>query len=322
MADGGDAGGGGGRVPAGGDAGGGGGRVPAGAGGGDRGLAAEFEALRPRLTRVAYGMLGSVAEAEDVVQEAWLRLGRTDRATIRDLRAWLTAVVGRLSLDALGSARRRRESYVGEWLPEPLVEDDGDDPTLDESVSTALLVVLERLSPAERTAFLLHDVFDLPFEKVAAVVGRSPAAVRRLAARARAHVEAGKPRFPADRAEEERVVAAFALAWREGDHAALLDVLDPGAVMRSDGGGRVHAAGRPLLGADRIARALLGLRRATARRGHAIEDRLARVNGAVGLVLVDREATSVVSLTIDAGRIAAIDVVRNPDKLRRLTPPD
>ena len=221
-------------------------------------LAAEFEALRPQLTRVAYGMLGSLAEAEDVVQEAWLRLGRADRAEIDDLRAWLTTVVGRLALDALGSARARRESYVGEWLPEPLVEEyEDDDPTLDESVSTALLVVLERLSPAERTAFLLHDVFELPFDKVGEVVGRSPAAVRQLAARARAHVEEGKPRFPADAEEEERIVTAFALAWQEGDHEALLGVLDPDAVLRADGGGKVNAAGKPLLGADRIARALL-----------------------------------------------------------------
>jgi RNA polymerase sigma-70 factor (ECF subfamily) len=285
-------------------------------------LAAEFEALRPQLTRVAYGMLGSLAEAEDIVQEAWLRLGRADRDAIDDLRAWLTTVVGRLALDALGSARRRRESYVGEWLPEPLVEEygeaDGDDPTLDEAVSTALLVVLERLSPAERTAFLLHDVFDLPFDKVADVVGRSPAAVRQLAARGRAHVEAGQPRFPADPGEEGRLVAAFALAWQEGDHEALLGVLDPDAVMRSDGGGKVKTAGKPLLGADRIARALLGLRRAAERRGRETEGRLARINGAVGLILVDEEATSVVSLTIDAGQITAVDIVRNPEKLRRL----
>jgi RNA polymerase sigma-70 factor (ECF subfamily) len=263
-------------------------------------------------------MLGSLAEAEDIVQEAWLRLGRAEREEIDDLRAWLTTVVGRLALDALGSARRRRESYVGQWLPEPLVEEEGDDPTLDEAVSTALLVVLERLSPAERTAFLLHDVFDLPFEKVATVVGRSPAAVRQLAARARAHVEAGRPRFPAEPGEEARLVAAFAIAWREGDHEALLDLLDPDAVLRSDGGGSVKAAGKPLLGADRIARALLGLRHAAARGGGETEGRLARVNGATGLVLVDAEATSVVSLTIDAGRIAAVDIVRNPEKLRRL----
>jgi RNA polymerase sigma-70 factor, ECF subfamily len=281
-------------------------------------LAAEFEALRPQLTRVAYGMLGSLAEAEDIVQEAWLRLGRADRDAIDDLRAWLTTVVGRLALDALGSARRRRESYVGEWLPEPLVEEEGDDPTLDESVSTALLVVLERLSPAERTAFLLHDVFDLPFEQVATVVGRSPAAVRQLAARARAHVEAGKPRFPADPDEEARLVAAFALAWQEGDHEALLGLLDPDAVMRSDGGGKVPAAGKPLLGADRIARALIGFKRAAERQGIEPEGRFARVNGAVGLIVRERGATNVYSLTIDAGQIVAIDVVRNPDKLRRL----
>jgi RNA polymerase sigma-70 factor, ECF subfamily len=283
-------------------------------------LAREFDALRPQLTRIAYGMLGSLAEAEDVVQEAWLRLGRADRDAIDELRAWLTTVVGRLALDALGSARARRESYVGEWLPEPVVEEYGseDNPTLDEAVSTALLVVLERLSPAERTAFLLHDVFDLPFEKVAAVVGRSPAAVRQLAARARAHVEAGRPRFPADAEEEARIVAAFAVAWQEGDHEALLGLLDPDAVMRSDGGGKVPAAGKPLVGADRIIRALAGFARAAARQGIEPEGRFARVNGAAGLVIEERGATNVYSLTIDAGRITAIDVVRNPDKLRHL----
>ncbi|HEX4307317.1 MAG TPA: RNA polymerase sigma factor SigJ [Solirubrobacterales bacterium] len=285
-------------------------------------LVAAFEALRPQLTRVAYGILGSLAEAEDVVQEAWLRLGRVDPAEIEDLRAWLTTVVGRLALDALGTARRRRESYVGEWLPEPLVEEDGDDPTLDESVSTALLVVLERLSPAERTAFLLHDVFDLPFDKVAAVVGRSPAAVRQLASRARTHVEAGKPRFPADADEEARIVAAFATAWQEGDHEALLGLLDPEAIMRSDGGGQVPSAGKPLLGADRIARALAAFTRSADRRGEEPRGRFARVNGAAGLVVHDRHSTSVVSLTIDAGRIAAVDIVRNPDKLRGLMEAD
>jgi RNA polymerase sigma-70 factor (ECF subfamily) len=284
-------------------------------------LAAEFEALRPQLTRVAYGILGSLAEAEDVVQEAWLRLGRIDRAEIEDLRAWLTTVVGRLALDALGSARRRRESYVGEWLPEPLVEeyDSEESPTLDESVSTALLVVLERLSPAERTAFLLHDVFDLPFEKVAAVVGRSPAAVRQLASRARGHVDAGKPRFPADHDEERRIVAAFAVAWRDGDHEALLGLLDPDAIMRADGGGQVSAAGKPLLGADRIGRALVGFARTADRRGEEPEARFVRVNGTAGLIVRDSSTTSVVSLTIDSGRITAVDIVRNPDKLRGLT---
>jgi RNA polymerase sigma-70 factor, ECF subfamily len=286
-------------------------------------LAAEFEALRPQLTRVAYGMLGSLAEAEDIVQEAWLRLSRADRAAIDDLRAWLTTVVGRLALDALGSARARRETYVGEWLPEPVVDEwEGDeDPTLDEAVSTALLVVLERLSPAERTAFLLHDVFDLPFDKVAAVVGRSPDAVRQLASRARSHVEAGKPRFPAGPEDELRIVGAFALAWQEGDHAALLALLDPEATLRADGGGKVASAGRPLEGSERIARALLGLRRSTLRRGIEVGGRLARVNGAAGIVLTEPGITSVVSLTIDDGRITAVDIVRNPDKLRRVGEP-
>jgi RNA polymerase sigma factor (sigma-70 family) len=284
-------------------------------------LAAEFEALRPHLTRVAYGILGSLGEAEDVVQEAWLRLERTDADQIEDLRAWLTTVVGRLALDALGSARRRRENYVGEWLPEPVVEEIGEDPTLDEAVSTALLVVLERLSPAERTAFLLHDVFELPFGEVAAVVGRSPAAVRQLASRARSHVESGKPRFPATAEDEERIAGAFAIAWQEGDLDQLLALLDPDSVLRADGGGRVPTAAKPLVGAERVARALVGLARAAALGGREARGRFARVNGATGLIVEDGETTSVVSLTIDDGRIVALDIVRNPDKLRRLVPP-
>jgi RNA polymerase sigma-70 factor, ECF subfamily len=281
---------------------------------------AEFERQRPHLTRVAYGILGSLAEAEDVVQEAWLRLQRADVDAIEDLRAWLTTVVGRLALDALGSARRRRESYVGEWLPEPVVDELDDDPTLDEAVSTALLVVLERLSPAERTAFLLHDVFDLPFPMVAEVVGRSPAAVRQLAARGRAHVEAGKPRFPATREEEDRVVAAFAVAWLEGDLEQLVGLLDPDAVLRADGGGLVPTAGRPLHGAKRIGRMLIGLLRASEKAGRGGQGRLARVNGSTGIVVEEEGMTSVYSLTLDGGRIVAIDVVRNPEKLQRLRP--
>jgi len=283
-------------------------------------LASEFERLRPHLTRVAYGILGSLGEAEDVVQEAWLRLQRADAAEIEDMRAWLTTVVGRLALDALGTARRRRETYVGEWLPEPVVEELGADPTLDEVVSTALLVVLERLSPAERTAFLLHDVFDLPFPQVAEVVGRSPAAVRQLAARARAHVESGKPRFPASSEEEDRIAAAFVLAWQEGDLEQLLKLLDPEAVLRADGGGRVPTSAEPLRGAERIARMLIGLARASAKTGRGGRGRLARVNGATGIVVEEGKTTSVYSLSLDGGRIVAIDVVRNPEKLRGLSP--
>lgn len=284
-------------------------------------LAAAFEAERPRLLRVAYGILGSIGEAEDVVQEAWLRLERTDASQIDDLAAWLTTVVGRLALDALGSARRRRETYVGEWLPEPLVAEPGAGDELDEKVTTALMVVLERLSPAERAAFLLHDVFDLPFEEVAATVGRTPAAVRQLASRARRQVEAGRPRFPASPEEHERVALAFATAWQEGDLEGLVALLDPDVVFRSDGGGRVSAAARPLHGAARVARVLIGLGRVSERLGREVRGAIVRVNGSPGLVIDDGPTLSVVSLAIDGGRITALYIVRNPDKLRHVEVP-
>lgn len=286
-------------------------------------LAAAFEDERPYLRRLAYGTLGSFAEADDVVQEAWLRLQRADLDPIRDLRGWLTTVVGRLALDALGSARNRRERYVGPWLPEPLVADvAAGDPaervTLDEQVTTALLVVLEALSPAERTAFVLHDVFGLPFAEVAEVVGRSPAAVRQLAARARRHVADGTPRFPASREQHARIVAAFAIAWQAGDVDALLAVLDPGVTFRSDGGGHVVAARRPVDGAERVARTLVALAAANVRRGVAVRGGIVDVNGMPGLLLEEDDVRGVVSLTVDDGRIVAIDVVRNPEKLRHV----
>ena len=280
-------------------------------------LALAFEAHRPRLVRVAYASLGSVAEAEDCVQEAWLRLRRLpDPGSIRDLGAWLTTTVSRLAYDALGSARARRERYVGPWLPEPLVEDlSTDDPadrvTLDESVSMALLVVLERLSPAERTAFLLHDVFGFGFEEVAGVVGRTPVAVRQLASRARRHVEDGRPRFPPTRAEQQRLVTAFAAACGSGDMEQLVALLDPEVVWRADGGGKVSAARPPTGGAQNVARWLLALARRPPR-----SLRMATVNGAPGLVMRDADGVlTVIAFTIDAGRITALDVMRNPDKL-------
>jgi RNA polymerase sigma-70 factor (ECF subfamily) len=280
-------------------------------------LTEAFEAERPRLLRVAYAMLGSLSEAEDCVQETWLRLQRVeDLDSIRDLGAWLTTAVSRLALDALGSARARRERYVGQWLPEPLVEDVGaEDPaervTLDESVSMALLVILERLSAAERTAFLLHDVFALSFDDVAEVVGRSPAAVRQLASRARRHVEEGRPRFPPTQAEQRELVAAFTAAAYEGDMEGLVSLLDPDVVWRSDGGGKVSALLRIERGAGSVARGLIGFTRRPPR-----QSAIADVNGAPGLVLVDATGVlTVVAFTVDAGRIVAIDVVRNPDKL-------
>ncbi|MBA9002580.1 MULTISPECIES: RNA polymerase sigma factor SigJ [Thermomonospora] len=283
-------------------------------------LAQAFEAERGHLLRVAYGITGSLAEAEDCVQEAWLRLrGLEDPGEIRDLRGWLTRTVARLALDALDSARVRRERYVGTWLPEPLVAEPGTgDPaervTLDESVTMALLVVLEQLTPAERTAFLLHDVFGLTFTEVAEVVGRSPAAVRQLASRARRHVAEGRPRFPPTHAEQRELVAAFAAACGEGDLERLVTLLDPDVVWRGDGGGKVSALPRAEHGARNVARRLLAV---TPRPPGLV--RIVEVNGAPGLVLRDAEGVlSVVAFTVDAGRITALDVVRNPDKLTAL----
>jgi RNA polymerase sigma-70 factor (ECF subfamily) len=287
------------------------------------GAAAEFEALRPRLLRVAYSQLGSLAEAEDVVQEAWLRLERADREAIEDLGAWLTTVVSRIALDALGSARARRERYVGPWLPDPLVADDADPAdrvTLDESVSLALLFVLERLSPAERTAFVLHDVFGHSFDEVGEVVGRTPAAARQLASRARRHVVEQRPRQSSSREQQQRAVEAFAAASEDGDLDALLAVLDPDVVFRADGGGRVTAARKPLLGAARVGRALVRLARTNAGRW---DMRRVDVNGLPGLLIVEREEqqVSVVAFTVDDGRITTIHIQRNPDKLRHVSPP-
>lgn len=302
---------------------------PGSAGGGDDALARAFEEQRPRLLRLAYASTGSIAEAEDCVQEAWLRLQRAvGRDEIRDLGAWLTTTVSRLALDAVGSARVRRERYAGPWLPEPLVESLGaagdalgrgagiaGDPaervTLDESVSMALLVVLQTLSPAERTAFLLHDVFGLSFEEVADVVGRSAAAVRQLASRARRHVRDDRPRFPPTRVQQAELLDAFIGACAEGDLEKLVVLLDPDVVWRADGGGKVQAAPTLARGAARIARLLLGWARRPPQ-----GMRTALVNGAPGLVLRDATGVlTVMALTVDAGRITAIDVIRDPDKL-------
>ncbi len=291
-------------------------------------LAGQFEAHRPRLMRLAYATTGSLAEAEDCVQEAWLRLQRaTQREPVRELGAWLTTTVSRLALDALDRARVRRQHHAGPWLPEPLVEsladpaggaartgaDPADRVTLDESVSMALLVVLEALTPAERTAFLLHDVFGVSYEEVAGVVGRSASAVRQLASRARRHVREDRPRFPPTRAQQREVLDAFLRACADGDLERLVTLLDPGVVWRADGG---TARAKPLRasGASRIAALLV----AFARRP-PLQLRTALVNGAPGLVVRDADGIlSVMTLTLDDGRIVAIDVVRDPDKLTRV----
>jgi RNA polymerase sigma-70 factor, ECF subfamily len=277
--------------------------------------AERFAQARPRLLRLAYSELGDVGEAEDVVQEAWLRLERTDVDEISNLDGWLTRVVARLALDRLRSARARRETYVGPWLPEPFVSDDpADRVTLDESVSYALLTVLEQLSPAERTAFVLHDVFDLPFDEVASVVGRTPEAVRQLASRARRHVRGEGPRFAASRDEHDRAVRAFASAVAEGDLAGLLAVLDPNVVWTSDGGGLASAARRPLQGGSRVARAWTALARRFVREPIEVV-----MNGRLGLVLPSADGhRAAVSFVVSDGRITRIDAIRNPQKLRRL----
>ncbi|WP_436774059.1 RNA polymerase sigma factor SigJ [Yinghuangia sp. YIM S09857] len=280
-------------------------------------MALAFEAERPYLLKVAYVTTGSMAEAEDCVQESWLRLRRLDDPTeIRDLRAWLTTTVARLALDALRSARARRERYFGTWLPEPLVEpvpeaDPADRVTLDESVSMALLVVLESLSPAQRTAFLLHDVFGMTFGEVAEVVGRTPSAVRQLASRARREVEDGRPRFPPTAEEQRRLVEAFAAACKNGDLDGLVAMLDPDAVCRGDGGGKVPALRVVVRGGNRIARLLLAFAG-----GEPVNMRPVIVNGTWGLMAWEPDGTlSIVALTVDRQRITAVDVVRNPDKL-------
>jgi RNA polymerase sigma-70 factor, ECF subfamily len=296
-------------------------------------LAAEFQRHRPHLQRVAYAVLGSISEAEDAVQEAWLRLERQpDPEAIHDLKAWLTTTVSRLALDALGSARARRERYVGPWLPEPIIdraqvmaagasshraEDPADRVTLDESISMALLVVLERLSPAERVAFLLHDVFGFTFEQTAEVTGRTAVNARKLAQRARRQVEADRPRDPPTRTQQLEVVAAFASACTDGDLERLVGLLDPDVVWRTDGGGKVNAARAIHHGATKVARAMIALASRGSRGGY-----LAEINGVPGLVTQDSDGwTSVISLTVNAGRIVAIDIVRNPDKLTTVAAP-
>jgi RNA polymerase sigma-70 factor, ECF subfamily len=278
---------------------------------------AEFAALRPRLVGVAYGLLGSVAEAEDVVQDAWIRLQRSDIDQIEDLTGWLVTTTSRLALDVLRSARTRREAYVGPWLPEPVetAPDPADTVSLADSMSWAMLVVLETLSPAERAAFVLHDVFGLTFEEVGQALGRSVAACRKLASRAREHVEERRPRFDVDPEAHRAVVEAFAAAAGTGDFDRLLHLLDPDAVMVSDGGGVVRAARKPIYGGEKIARFLVGVRAKFPGRTF----RYAVVNGeAALLVRYGAKIDGVIALGVDAGRVVRIDYVRNPHKFHGL----
>jgi RNA polymerase sigma-70 factor (ECF subfamily) len=290
--------------------------------------AAEFERHRSHLTGVAYRMLGTLDDAEDAVQETYLRFARASgREELRDVRAWLTTVVARICMDMLGSARARREHYVGPWLPEPLLGISGltnrfcgpldpeDQVTLDESVSMAMLVLLEMLSPAERTAFVLRDVLGLSYGEIAQAVGRSEEACRQLVSRAREHIRLRAPRFSPDRGQHTDAVREFRAACIDGSVQRLVRVLDPDVVLRSDGGGRVpRVARRPVVGADKVARLLLGV---AAR--HPAIPRTVAVNGSAGL-LFDAGGTVVglMGFTVAGGRITEIDFVVNPEKLARI----
>jgi RNA polymerase sigma-70 factor (ECF subfamily) len=275
-----------------------------------------FVTHRRLLFTVAYEMLGSAADAEDVVQETWLRWAEVDQAEVRDPRAYLVRIVTRQALNRLRTLARRREEYVGEWLPEPLLTspDVAEDIELAESVSIAMLTVLETLGPAERAVFVLREVFDTSYEEIAAVVDKSPAAVRQIAHRAREHVAARRPRVQVSRAEQRAVVERFLAALQDGDVQGLLDVLAPEVVLRSDGGGVVAAARHPIEGAEGVARFL------------AVFAKVARdarvdtvwLNGApAARIDFDGEITAV-SLVMEGGRITRIYAMRNPHKLTRL----
>ena len=276
-----------------------------------------FLAHRGLLFTVAYEMLGSAADAEDVVQETWLRwAGLESTDEVRDPRAYLVRAVTRQSLNRLRTLARRREDYVGEWLPEPVLTspDVAEDVELAESVSFAMLTVLETLGAVERAVFVLREVFDTPYDEIAGAVGRSPAAVRQIAHRARAHVAARRPRVRVSPAEQEAVVGRFLAAVRGGDLQGLLDVLAADVVLVADGGGVVAAVRRPVDGAEQVASLLVGL---TALRG---EFTAAWFNGGPGmLVHLDGELNTAVGLAVVDGRISRIFAVRNPGKLGRLT---
>jgi RNA polymerase sigma-70 factor (ECF subfamily) len=276
---------------------------------------AEFEHHRAHLQAVAYRMLGSAAEAEDAVQEAWLRLERSDTGAVANLPGWLTMVVARVCLDMLRSRRARREEYVGTWLPEPVVSIETgpeEEAALADSVGLALLIVLDTLTPAERLAFVLHDMFAVPFDEIAGILGRSDAAVRQLASRARRRVQGATPRTDPDLRKQRRVVDAFLAASRGGDFEALLEVLDPEVVFRVDTGRR--GAASPVVGAEAVARRVLA--RGARLAGFA---RPAIVNGDAGVVVaVGGHAIAVVGFTVEKGRIAEIDVIANRSKLARL----
>lgn len=290
-------------------------------------VTANFERERSHLLSIAYRMLGEMSAAEDVVQEAWLRWRRVDSEEIRDVRAWLSATTIRLSLDSLRRARARRETYVGPWLPEPILPDDlrafaADAPAaraeLASDLSLALLHVLERLSPEERAALILHDAFDCDYAEIAATLEKTEAACRKLVSRARERVKQDRPRYSVAPDQHRRLVADFARAAAEQDTKSLSTIFAPDVVFYSDGGGRVPAALNPIFGLDKVSRLMLGLtRKLAAQPCPQIEP--ADINGRAGLIaILDGRIYSALAFESDGERITAIYAVRNPDKLARL----
>ncbi len=281
-------------------------------------LTEQFEALRPHLHAVAYRMLGSVSEADDAVQECWLRLRRSDADSVDNLGGWLTTVVGRISLDMLRSRASRREEYVGSWLPEPIITADlaagpEEQAVLADSVGLALLVVLETLTPVERLAYVLHDMFGIAFEEIAPIVDRSPAAARQLASRARRRIRGAHPEPDSDLRGQQKLVDAFLAASRAGDFDALLAVLDPDVVFRLDAGPDHPLARPPIVGSAAVANEVLA-------RGarFAPQGRPAIVNGAAGVVVgPPGRPFAIAGFTIRGGKIIEMDLVIDPAKLPR-----
>ena len=274
-----------------------------------------FVTHRNLLFTVAYEMLGSAADAEDVVQETWLRWSGVDQADVRDPRAYLVRIATRQALNRLRSVSRLREDYVGQWLPEPLLTgpDVGDDTELAENISIAMLTVLETLGPAERAVFVLREVFDTPYDEIAEVVGKTPGAVRQMAHRARQHVAARRPRMQVDRAEQQAVVEKLMAAIATGDVHGLVEVLAPDVILIADGGGQVTAARRPITGVERVATFLSRL--------VDLPDLVATTawfNAMPGARIDVRGEATAVSLVVEDGRITRIYAMRNPHKLGRL----
>jgi RNA polymerase sigma-70 factor (ECF subfamily) len=275
--------------------------------------AASFDPLRPKLMRVAYRMLGSVADAEDVIQEAFIRWMKADRDEVREPEAFLRRTVTRLCIDQLKSARRQRETYLGPWLPDPVLEEEEE-----EDVTLPLMLALERLSPLERAAFLLHDVFGLGFEEVAATIQRDPAASRQLATRARTHVREARPRFQVDKRRGLELAEAFFAASRSGDMKALGAMLAADVSVHADGGGKRPAAMEPIVGFDAVMKVHEYLAAQFQMNGSKLV-RAGFVNGLPGFITLEADGElQTTALEIEDGKVAAIYVVRNPDKLRHL----